>query len=382
FRNILVVLQFSIAIALIISTLSINNQLEYMRNKPLGFQKNQIVAIPVSGGEFCEDIEPFKQSLLKNSNIRAVTGSRLLPSRIGMYNNITWEGAAQDESLELIFNRVDYDFLDTYEIEIVNGRDFSHEYSFDVVDEQRENITGAVLLNEEAVRSIGWDNPIGKKVVQMFGDERYYFNVIGVIKDFHFRSLHEKIKPLSLFLKPNYPRYISIKIEPTDIQSTIAHIQATWRQFNPEFPFEYYFLDESFDRTYQSEEKLQTLFSSFSLLSLFISCLGLFGLAAFAAEQRTQEIGVRKVLGASVSELVLLLSKEFTKWVILANVIAWPIAYFAMNQWLQDFAYRINTTWSVFVLSGVAALAIALITVSVHAIRAAMANPVQSLRYE
>ena len=128
-----------------------------------------------------------------------------------MYNNITWEGAAQDESLELIFNRVDYDFLDTYEIEIVNGRDFSHEYSFDVVDEQRENITGAVLLNEEAVRSIGWDNPIGKKVVQMFGDERYYFNVIGVVKDFHFRSLHEKIKPLSLFLKPNYPRYISIK---------------------------------------------------------------------------------------------------------------------------------------------------------------------------
>lgn len=382
FRRILVVLQFSIAIALIISTLSISKQLDFMRHKRLGFQKDQIVVVPVGGGEFLADAEPFKQALLKNSNISAVAGSVMLPSRIGMYNNVTWEGAAENESIALIHNRVDYDFLDTYEIEIVQGRNFSREYPSDVVDEERENAAGAVILNEEAVRRFGWANPIGKKVIQTYGDQRFYFTVIGVIKDFHFASLHNKIRPLSLFLRAHNPRYISVKVKPGDVQNTIAHIRETWNQFNPEYPFEYYFLDKTFERTYQSEEKLQTLFSYFSLLSIFISCLGLFGLAAFAAERRTKEIGIRKVLGSSIAGVVLLLTTEFTKWVFIAFLIACPVAFFAVNKWLQGFAYRTEMAISTFVLSGVLTFAIAFLTVSYQAIRAATANPVEALRYE
>ena len=381
-RRVLVVLQFSIAITLIISTLLISRQLEFMRNKELGFQKDQIVVVPVSDREFSKDIEPFKQALLTNSNIKAATGSILLPSRIGMYNNVTWEGAAENESIALMQNKVDYDFLDTYEIEIVKGRNFSREYPSDVVNYDRENIAGALILNEEAVRRFGWDDPIGKTVIQVFGDQRYYMNVVGVIKDFHFSSLHNKIRPLSLFLRLHYPRRISIKIKPTDIQNTITYIKDTWNKFNPEYPFEYYFLDENFAQMYKSEEKLQTLFSYFSLLSIIISCLGLFGLAAFAAEQRTKEIGVRKVLGASISNIVLLLSKEFTKWVLLANIIAWPLAWFYLNSWLDEFAYQTEIGWDIFILAGLMAIVIALLTVSSQAIKAAVTNPVEALRYE
>lgn len=381
-RRVLVVLQFSITIAFIISTISINNQIDFMHNKGLGFQKDHIVVVPVIGGEFTNDIKPFKQALLKNSNIRSATGSTLLPSRIGMYNNASWDGAAENESIELIFNRVDYDFLDTYEIELLSGRNFSPDHALDLVDEDRENIAGAVLLNEQAVRKIGWDNPIGKKVIQMFGDERFYFSVIGVIKDFHFRALSEKIQPLSLFLRPNRPRFISIKINNADLQNTIAYIENTWEKFNPEYPFNYYFLDENIDRMYRSEERLHTLLTYFSFLSILISCLGLFGLAAFSAEQRTKEIGVRKILGASISSVVLLLTKEFTRWVLIANIIAWPIAWLYLKSWLNDFAYRIDLTGWPFILSGFIALLLAVVTVSYQAINAARTNPADSLRAE
>jgi putative ABC transport system permease protein len=264
----------------------------------------------------------------------------------------------------------------------VKGRNFSREYPSDVINYEREKIVGALILNEEAVRRFGWDDPIGKMVIQVFGNQRYYLNVVGVIKDFHFASLHNKIRPLSLFLRLHYPRRISIKIKPTDIQNTIAYIKGTWNKFNPEYPFEYYFLDENFAHTYQSEENLQTLFTYFSLLSIIISCLGLFGLAAFAAEQRTKEIGVRKVLGASISNIVLLLSKEFTKWVFVANIIAWPLAWFYLNSWLDDFAYQTEIGWDIFILAGFMAMVIALLTVSSQAIKAAVTNPVEALRYE
>jgi len=381
-RRILVVSQFSIAIALIIFTMSIRSQLNYMLNKDLGFQKDQIITLPINDGELQKDISAFKQALLANPNIKAVSGSMLLPSRIGMYNNVTWEGAGENESIALIQNKVDYDFIDLYEIEIVKGRNFSSDYSTDLLDYNRKDLTGAVLLNEEAVRRFGWKDPIGKKVIQTYGTQRSYFNVVGVFKDFHFSSLRNKIRPLNFFLRTSSLRTISIKIEPGDIPNTIAHIQQMWNTFNPGNPFEYNFLDESFDRYYQSEEKLQQLFGYFSLLSIFISCLGLFGLAAFATEQRTKEIGVRKVLGASISNIVLLLSREFTLWILIANVIAWPLAWFFVNSWLDDFAYRTNIEWWVFLLAGGSALIIALLTVSSQAIKAAVSNPVEALHYE
>jgi len=381
-RRILVVVQFSIAIGLIISTLSINNQLNYMRDKGLGFQKEQIVVLPISGGDFRADIEPFKQTLLTNPDIEAVSGSMLLPSNIGFYNNVTWEGAQENESIALIQNQVDYDFIDTYEIEIVKGRNFSPGHSTDLVDYNRADLAGAVLLNEEAVKRFGWQDPIGKKVIQTYGTQRSYFNVVGVFRDFHFASLHHEIRPLNFFLRPSSMRKISIKISPDDVRNTIAHIRETWNRFNPAYPFEYYFLDENFKRMYQSEEKLQSLFSSFSILAIFISCLGLFGLAAFAAERRFKEIGIRKVMGASITNIVLLLSKEFTKWILVANIIAWPLAWFYLNSWLDAFAYRIEISWFTFILAAALALLIALLTVSSHAIKAATSNPVNALKYE
>jgi len=381
-RKILVVLQFSIAITLIIATLTISDQLQFMRTINLGFQKDRIVVVPVSGPAFDEDSQLFKQELLRNPNINAVAGSRLLPSRIGMYNNVTWEGAGEDESIALIQNKIDYDFLDTYEIEIIKGRNFSREYSSDILDYSRDNEVGAVLLNEEAVRRFGWQDPINKKVIQTFGTQRYYLNVVGVIKDFNFESLHNKIRPLSLFLNPADIGNFSIKIESADMQKTISHIRETWKRFNPEYPFEYYFLDETFANSYRSEARMQELFSYFSLLGIFISCLGLLGLAAFAAEQRTKEIGVRKVLGASISNILVLLSSEFSKLILISNIIAWPLAWFYLNYWLDEFAYRTSIGWWFFILAGGLALLIALITVCTQAIRAALANPVAALKYE
>jgi putative ABC transport system permease protein len=381
-RTILVVLQFSITIALIISTLGINNQIDFMRFKKLGFQKEHVIIVPVNGNAFRQDTDGFKQELLRHANISAVAGSILLPSRIGMYNNVTWEGAAENESISLMQNKIDYDFLGLYEIEVIQGRNFSREYSSDIADYSRKNLAGAIILNEEAVRRFGWKDPIDKKVIQTFGNERYIFNVVGVIKDFHFSSLHNRIVPLSLFLNPANPGYFSIKVAGGDIQNTLAIIRQIWQNLNPQVPFEYYFLDESFEQIYQSEERLHTLFSYFSLLSIFIACLGLFGLAAFSAEQRTKEIGIRKVFGASSSNILILLSREFTKWIIFANLIAWPAAWIYLNSWLGEFAYRTDINWWLFVIAGGLAMVIALLTISYQALKAAMTNPADALRYE
>jgi putative ABC transport system permease protein len=381
-RRLLVVLQFSIAIVLIICTITIGSQIDFMRNKDIGFQKNQIIIVPIYGGDLRNDLETFKHELLNHENIIAAAGSLLLPSKIGMFNNVTWEGAAENESIALIQNKVDYDFLDTYEIKVTDGRNFSREFPSDAINNNREGDSGAMILNEEAVRRFGWDNPIGKKVIQVYGEERYYFNVVGVIKDFHFASLHTKIKPLSLFLRSSNSRYISIKVKPTEIRNTIAYIKDTWNKFNPAYPFEYFFLDETFDRIYQSEEKLQALFNCFSLLSIFISCLGLFGLTAFTTKQRTKEIGIRKVLGASMSSVVGLISREFIWLVFISMVIAWPVAWYIANRWLVSFAYRIEIEIWIFLLAGLLVLMIALLTVSYQSIKAALTNPVETLRYE
>jgi len=274
---------------------------------------------------------------------------------------------------------VDHDFIETLGIELGPGRNFSKDHPTDA--------TEAFILNETAVKQLGWESPgaaIGKPFERIYGpkpDERVTGRIIGVAKDFHFRSLRFDIEPLVIHLWP-WLNYIIVRVQPDHVPSTLAFLERTWQKFDPNHPFEYYFLDDRFASLYRAEESLGQISGAFATLAIFVACLGLFGLAAFTAEQRTKEIGIRKVLGASISGIVLLLSKEFTKLVLVSNLIAWPIAYWAMNRWLQDFAYRIHIGVGTFLLAGVLALIIALLTVSFQAIKAALANPVKALRYE
>jgi putative ABC transport system permease protein len=261
----------------------------------------------------------------------------------------------------------------TYQIKMKEGRFFSREFLSD---------TMSVVLNEEAVKTMGLKDPIGKNLVRI-GDTRN-LRIVGVTDDFNFQSLHRKIEPLvmGLFRSSGFGRFVSVRFTPQNAQSTIQSISSIWHKYAGNQAFEYSFFNDEFAKLYASEERTGQIFTIFSMLAIFIACLGLLGLAAYTAEQRTKEIGIRKVLGASVSEIILLLTQEFTKWVLIANIIAWPVAYYFMNSWLENFAYRINFNIWIFVLAGASALLVAVITVGYQAIKAATANPVKSLRYE
>jgi putative ABC transport system permease protein len=265
---------------------------------------------------------------------------------------------------------VDGDFLQAFNLELVKGRNFSPEFATDKT---------AYLINETLAQTLSWDDPIGKTIVRNGKHE-----IIGVVKDFHFATLHDRIEPLIITPQPWLDRFenLSVKIKSTNMAETIGVIKRVWQQAAPFTPFDYWFLDAAFDRLYKSEQRFQEIFYYFSALAIFIALLGLLSLAAFFTEQRTKEIGIRKVLGASATSVVNLLSKDFLKLVVLANLIAWPVAYYFMNRWLQDFAYRVNISWWVFAISGALALVVALITVSTQAIKAALANPVEALKYE
>jgi putative ABC transport system permease protein len=387
FRKILVVAQFAISIVLIISTMIFGLQLNFLLNKPLGFAKDGIVIIRNDRSTFRKDLQPLKTELVSNPRILGVTGSLALPSSIGMYNTVTWEGATDNQEIAINHNRVDYDFFDTYEIELVAGRKFSPEFPADTAsdsDRSGPENSRSIMINQEAARQFGWDDPISKKVIEVYGEERNYNTVIGVIKDFHFNSLRQSIRPLKLFLSTDNNRYVSVKIRLEGVNETLKFIEGAWKRIFPEAPFDYFFLDRVFEQRYRSEASLKRLFEYFSGLAVFIGCLGLLGLASYAAERRSKEIGIRKVLGASSAQIVMLLSKEFTRWVIIANLFAWPVAYFAMRSWLDGFAYRINLNakLGLFFLAGALALVIALLTVAFQAIKAALSDPVKTLKYE
>ncbi|MFC1724464.1 ABC transporter permease [candidate division KSB1 bacterium] len=381
FRKILVVVQFTISIALIISTFNISRQLEFMKNKDLGFNEDRILIVPLHGDRSAENILRFKNELLKKPGIISASGSNRLPNNISSYSNITWEGAQNGEEISLIRNRVDHDFIKTYQIELQEGRNFSRDFPADILDYGRTN-AGAVIINEAAAEVFGWESPVGKKLIHEMKDLTVFYNVIGVIKNFHFSSVKNPIKPQGFFLRERYLQYLSLKISGSDINSTIGYIEEIWNSQNPGYPFEYYFLDETFDKMYKSEEKMQAIFGYFAFLTVFISCLGLFGLASFAAEQRTKEIGIRKTLGASIGSVIRLLSKEFIKWVLIANIFSWPLAYFFIKNWIREFAYHADIGLGTFVISTFISLLTALATVSYQAIKAASANPVDSLRNE
>ncbi|MGB7296921.1 MAG: FtsX-like permease family protein [Candidatus Aminicenantales bacterium] len=384
FRKLLVVGQFTISVILIISTMIFGRQLRYVHDKPLGFDKDQVLVLRTHSGPVVRDLAPLKTALLQDPRILGLTGSEQLPSSIGMYNNVTWEGAAPGEKIEIMFNRIDYDFLETYGIGLAAGRNFSPEFPGDLARGSDPQSPRGILLNEEAVRRMGWSDPVGKRVIQVWGNNRSYWTVVGVVKDFHFTSLRSAIRPMNFFLSTSMNRYVSIKLRGEDLPETLGFVEATWKRLYPELPFDFYFLDTVFDRLYRSEERQRQLFGVLSALAVFIACLGLFGLAAYAAEQRTKEIGIRKVLGASTPGIVRLLSGEFTRWVLAANLLAWPVACLAMNRWLSGFAYRIELASQLgwFFLAGVLSVVIAWLTVGFQAVKAALADPARSLRYE
>ena len=378
-RRILVVAQFSISVVLITGTLIIQKQLRYMRGQNLGFNQEQVVIIPMYDENVIKTYDSLKQELLRNPAIISASASSSVPGKPGWSIAYRYEGAPDGQYESLITFFVDYDFVETLGLTLLAGRNFSQAFPSDP--------DNAFIINETAVEKFGWTDPLNKEIIWPSDLRRLdaivkQGRVVGVVKDFNVTSLHENIGPVILQIRPQNLSYISLRIRPRDISSTLAFIQDKWTQFSPAFPYEYSFLDEDFDKLYRADAKIGRIIGMFSLLAIFIACLGLFGLGSFSAEQRTKEIGIRKVLGASAGGVVLLLSKEFAKWVLAANVIGLPAAYFVMQRWLQNFAYRTGFGVGVFVLSLGLTLAIALITVSYQSIRAAVANPIDSLRYE
>lgn len=370
-RNVLVLVQFSITIILIIFTTVVRKQLNFIKTVDMGYAKEQIITLPVRGSSIRQNIQAIKTELLKYSGITAVSTSGRLPNNIDTFTSRDWTGRNPDEPIPIFYNTADYDFTGLFGMQIVQGRSFSRDFPSDK--------NGAFLVNETAVKVAEWESPIGRKLTHWSGETG---TIVGVLKDFHLQSLHSPIEPLYIFLDPNNFSNLSIKIKSADIPATIDYVKGVMKTFSPSYPFSMSFFDEVFERAYFTEQRMVRIFGAFALLAIFIACLGLFGLTTFAAELRTKEIGIRKVLGASYSKIFLLLSREFIGWVLLANLIAWPIAYYAMNRWLQNFAYRIHIGIAAFLLSGGTALLIAYLTVSYQSIKSARANTVDSLRYE
>ena len=368
-RKSLVVFQFAISIIFIINTIIISNQLYYIRNKKLGFNKEHIITVPIYSKEGWQKYETVKREFLQNAYVSAVCASSFFPGENIWYQSYWREGIGADAYPMISWISVDYDFLETFQIKLLEGRNFSRNFPSD--------LEGAYILNESAVKEFGWESPIGKefKIINKGV-------VIGVVEDFHFESLHQEIKPAALYIHPESFVYFSVRISPDNIPQALHFLRTKWQELIPGQSFEYSFLDKDFDNLYKTEMNLGKIFSIVTSLAIFIACIGLFGLTAFTATQRTKEIGIRKVLWATNLNIVYLISKEYTWLVLLANIIAWPVAYYAMNQWLQNFAYRINISLFTFILAASLAFIIALATVSHQAIKAAYANPVDALRYE
>ena len=371
-RKSLVVCQFSISIVMIIAAIVTGMQLNYINNKKLGFNKDQILIIQLRNQETIRRFETIKQELKQVPGVISVTASANRPGGSDFGIPFEIEGIPNDRLPAMRNLVVDHDFLETYQMEIVSGRGFSKEMSTD---------TGTYLINEEAARQLGLKNTVGT-MMKMPAFNRAPAPIIGVVKDFHFRSLHEKIAPLFLFIAPAWFSQVSVRINTTNTEETIEGLSQKWAAIEPGNPFSYTFFDEGFNRLYISETRTATIIRIFSTLAIFIACLGLLGLATHATQQRIKEIGIRKVLGAKVSGIVYLLSIDFLKLVIIAAIIAFPIAWWAMNDWLKDFAYRVTIEWWVFAIAGMSALLITLLTVGYKAISAAIVNPVKSLRTE
>jgi len=375
-RKALVVTQFTITCALLIGIGVVYQQLNFLREKELGFNKEHVLFIKAKP-DVSRQYDAFRSELLQSPGIIGVAGASNIPGEGVFAYRFVPEGGSRKNPVMLPLMLVDYDFVQTMNIDIAQGRGLSRKHPSDIAE--------AFLLNEKAVQDFGWkDNPIGKKMELFAAGTTQIAKsgyVVGVIRDYHFESLHHEVKPLVLTLSP-WNSYYAVKIGGGNMNEALAQIESTWKKFSPDWPLEYAFLDKKLEQLYQNESKLAQIINAFALIAIVMACLGLFGLSAHAAEKRVKEIGIRKLLGASARSIVSLLTNDFIKLVLLANLFALPAAYFAMNTWLQNFAYHIELEWWMFAAAASVTLAIALATVSTQAIKAAFANPVEALRYE
>ncbi len=367
-RNLLVILQFVISITLIICTILINSQLKYMKNKALGFDKENMVIIPLTSDKLRQQSKTIKKEISDLSGVLAVTASSDVPINGFTSNGYFPEGFKTPMMIHVV--DIDEDFLNTYNINVIEGRNFSEQFPTD---------KESYLVNEKLVKTLGWENAVGK-TIRRNGEH----TIIGVVSDFNFANLYNNIEPLILTNEPDQDGYyvLTVKIDGKNISSVLSSMRQVWEKFATALPFEYSFLDEAFNNLYWREKQFQTIVLYFSCLAIIIAGLGLFSLASFATERRHKEIGIRKVLGASVTGLIRLIAREFLLLIIVANVIAWPIAYFIMKRWLDNFAYRASVSWEIFVITGAMAMLTGLITISYQAIRAALSDPVEAIKYE
>ncbi len=376
-RNGLVIFQFTISIILFIGTFVIYDQLKYVQTKDLGFDKDEILIINRIDA-LSNRINSFEHELRNNKNIINITKTTAIPGNQSGDSGYWLEGTGADRLNDFQVMYSDYDFVKTYKLKITEGRFFSKEHPSD---------TAAVVVNQEVVKAFGLKTSVGKYLVlpgETMSDQRR-FKIIGVVSDFNYKSLHEPIRPLVIHLMPEKRfrgRYISIRLAKGNHLNTLSYIQKVWKKYADDESFSFNFLDQNLQKLYSADIRTSEIAAAFSIIAIFIACLGLLGLAAFITERRTKEIGIRKVLGASETAVIVMLSKDFAKWVLIANVIAWPAAYYIMEKWLQNFAYKITIGIEIFILSGALAFLVAMLTVCTYTIKAATANPVKSLKYE
>jgi putative ABC transport system permease protein len=386
-RKVLVVIQFTISIALITGVLIIAQQMNYVASAKLGFDKDHVVVIRNLRNVSRSQQNVFVNQVKQLQGVKNAATSNLVLGQGFGTARLRARGSEKEQQLN--FAAVGYDFLDVVGIEIIEGRGFSEDFPADSVTNgvsggSLSQTVGGIVINERAVKEFGLDSPaVGKQLIwSSDGDTTYYVDVIGVAKDFHFTSLRNEIKPFGFFLIPRFAGNFTLKLSGSDLPGTLARLERLWREMFPDAPYEYSFLDETFARMYEAETRFQKVFMILVILGIIIACLGLFALATFSAEQRIKEIGIRKVLGASVGHVVALLSKDFLKLVMMAIIFATPVSAWAMGVWLSGFAYRVNVQWWVYVLAAVIAVVIAFLTISAQAIRAAMTDPAKSLRTE
>jgi len=376
-RKILVVAQFAISIVMIVGTITVYNQLEYIRNMKLGFDKEHVINMPLANIFMSQRYqETFKDVITQHPNVLGATGASSMPGGLFNVGTIRPPGTSEEENRTVQVLVADYEYLPTMGMELAAGRNFSLDFGTDPQN--------AVILNETAVQAMGWDNPVGQ-LIALGGRGQNLRTVVGVVKDFHLKSVHQKIEPLIIFpsLQPGPLWYASIKIRGENTSDTMAFLEQSWAEIYAYFPYTFSFMDEDYDQLYANEQRLETVFGAFALFSILITCLGLFALASFMTAQRTKEIGIRKVLGASIPNILVLLSRDFTILVLVAFIIAAPAAYYLMDQWwLQSFAYRLDLGLGPFALAGIISLLIAWLTVGYHAAKIAQMNPVETLKYE